>query len=174
MTENATLTTTPEAVVADNQSELSTPVSFVKPQTVTETCEIVEISAPISGDKGNYHLVDITHEDGRAERITLTANYTNVVKDIQSNKGRSVTLNFQKNIAGKTQYVDKTSGEVRTHTVSKMALQSVLPVTKAQETALGIKAKFALLNELGLEKRITEANTDDKMALSSLYGSMMR
>ena len=171
-----------EKVIADNLaaenlakgSAASTPVTMLKPKEIDEVCEIVSISPALDGANGSYHIVTFFNSDAQKETIAVSAALRSTVADVTMAVGKSVNVTFSKNIAGKTQWLDKKSGEVSFHKSSTVNLLRVTSTTKAQAEVLVVKARFALHAELGLEKRISEASSEDKIAFSNMYASMLR
>ena len=151
-----------------------TPVTMLKPKEIDEVCEIVSISPALDGANGSYHIVTFFNSDGLKETIAVSAALRSTVADVTMAVGKSVNVTFSKNIAGKTQWLDKKSGEVSFHKSSTVNLLRVTSTTKAQERDLSREATFAFAEKKNVSKMITEAADADKIALSNLYASMLR
>jgi hypothetical protein len=178
MTDNATATVAPVVTDLAKGPEATATVApiveMVKPKEVDELCEILSISPVLSKDGKDYHIVTFFNTAGNKQTTAISASLKSVVADITAAVGKMVNVTFSRNIANKTQWLDKTTGALSFHTKDAVNLVRLSATTKSQADALAIEAKFALAGKLGLEKRISEANTDDKVAFANLYGSMMR
>lgn len=176
-----TITTGADTIILGNENKSTntkTPnevVSYNKPKQHTVQVEIVSVSNEIASKTGGkpYHVVNYIADD-KEQITTVSSGLKYLVKDLEASVGKGANLTFESTIADKTEYVDTTTGDILTHTTTGMRLVRISACTKSQQNLAETRAKFGLMTELRLENKIAEAGAEDKLALATLYGSMMR
>lgn len=133
--------------------------THVKPEQITITGEITNVSEIINKNGKDFRMVTLSTPSG-SKAYPINAKFYARNQSLMA-IGSACALTFDRNIAGTTQYVDK-AGVVQNHTTTGEAIASVRTATKRE-----ILTSY--------EDRFTDDMSQTKATgLGLLYGNALR